>query len=164
MNFALRAQTSDRLPLEAQAGQPPSCVKGAAALMRKIPVRSALVCRRVLPHRRLRATAPFHKHTTPFTKRCFLIHTVQFYCHRQCPNPHVQGIRGCNTEQRCCQLLKRWILKNAYLVFSRCPETVMDLAFECCVVELNTPVNLMAHSGYGSTELNELIITSSDEK
>lgn len=58
-------------------------------------------------------------------------------------------------------LLKRWIQKNAHLVFGRCPETVMDLAFECCVVDLNTPVNLMAHSGYGSADLNELIIKPS---
>lgn len=57
--------------------------------------------------------------------------------------------------------LKRWIQKNAHLIFSRCSETVMDLSFECCVVDLNTPVNLMAHSGYGSADLKELIIKPS---
>lgn len=55
-------------------------------------------------------------------------------------------------------LLKRWIQKYAHLVFSRSPHQVMDIAFQCCVVDLNTPVNLMAHSGYTRGGLDESII------
>jgi len=61
-------------------------------------------------------------------------------------------------------LLKRWIQKYAYLVFSRSPQQVMDLAFQCCVVDLNAPVNLMAHSGYSRDGLNESIISSKEIK
>ena len=56
-------------------------------------------------------------------------------------------------------LLKRWIQRNAHLVFSRSPEQVMDLAFQLCVADVNTPVNLMAHSGYERGGLNESIIS-----
>lgn len=55
-------------------------------------------------------------------------------------------------------LLKRWIQKYANIVFNHLPEKVMDLAFECSVPDLNTPINLMAHSGYDRNTLNESII------
>jgi hypothetical protein len=55
-------------------------------------------------------------------------------------------------------LLKRWIQRYAHLVFSRSPEQVLNLAFECCVADMNTPLNLMAHSGYGPYDLDESII------
>lgn len=54
--------------------------------------------------------------------------------------------------------LKQWVLRHAHLVFSRAPEQILSLAFESCVVRLDTPINLMAHSGYDRCELNETII------
>lgn len=45
-------------------------------------------------------------------------------------------------------LLKRWIQKHANIAYNGSPELVLDLAFQCCVSDENTPVAMFAHCGY----------------
>jgi hypothetical protein len=55
--------------------------------------------------------------------------------------------------------LKAWIQKHANLVFSRNPEEIMDIALECCTVNLDGPLNTIENCGYGRSELIESIFS-----
>ena len=60
--------------------------------------------------------------------------------------------------------LKHWIQRYAHLVFGQCSQRALDVAFECCISDQNTPINLMAHSGYDRSSLDESIIALHDNR
>ena len=93
--------------------------------------------------------------------------------YRQCSHPHVQRVSGShrkswgvsnfsstifpqlNPIEVGFSMTKRFIEKNANLVFGNAPELLPDLAFKHCTATRSIAVNLLSHCGYEKHGLTE---------